>query len=307
MMNKSPLVSVVIPTYNRATELERALKSVLSQTYTKWEVLIVDNYSTDSTDKLVKSFCDSRIKLFKIHNDGVIAASRNLGVKYSSGSYVAFLDSDDWWMPNKLEESLKYLEQGMDIVYHDLFLIKKINQRYFWRKTRTRELKKPVFEDLVVNGNTLNNSSVVLRKRVLDEIGEFSENRTLIATEDYIAWLKAAKYTERFKKIPQTLGYYWIGGNNTSNPERTLRLLNTFEEQYRNVILDLNLQDRIYWLNYARGKSYYRLGLYRKAQICLFHVLFMQSTLDIKIKSINMILIGSFKSFFFRSKANRNE
>src|SRR3989338_2810117 len=100
-----PIVSIVIPTYNRACDLERALKSVLAQTYSNWEALVVDNHSSDNTDDVVKSLNDSRLKLFKIHNDGVIAASRNAGVKHATGEYIAFLDSDDWWMPQKLEES----------------------------------------------------------------------------------------------------------------------------------------------------------------------------------------------------------
>lgn len=91
----SKLVSIVIPTYNRAQDLERALKSLLAQTFCDWEALIVDNYSKDNTDELIKSFNDPRMKLFKIHNQGVIAASRNVGIKNAKGGYVAFLDSDD--------------------------------------------------------------------------------------------------------------------------------------------------------------------------------------------------------------------
>ena len=119
------LVSVVIPTYNRASDLKRALKSVLYQTYFNWEVLVIDNFSTDGTNELISEINDVRIKLFKIKNEGVIAASRNLGIKLSMGEYVAFLDSDDYWLPKKLEISLKFLKEGADIVYHDLHLFSK--------------------------------------------------------------------------------------------------------------------------------------------------------------------------------------
>jgi len=86
----NPLVSIVIPTFNRAHYLDRALKSVFNQTYSHWEVLIVDNYSSEGTDNLFENLDDPRLKIFKIHNDGVISASRNLGVKNAIGKYIAF-------------------------------------------------------------------------------------------------------------------------------------------------------------------------------------------------------------------------
>ena len=104
-----PLVSVVIPTFNRAKDLERALRSVLAQTHTNWEVLIVDNYSEDNTDEVIENLNEPRITLFKIHNHGVIAVSRNWGIQHARGKYIAFLDSDDWWTEKKLSESVQYL------------------------------------------------------------------------------------------------------------------------------------------------------------------------------------------------------
>ena len=98
-----PFVSVVIPTYNHAKFLGRALQSVLDQTYPSWEALVIDNHSQDDTNEVVKSFDDPRIRLLKIHNHGVIAASRNLGMREANGEWIAFLDSDDFWYPKKLE------------------------------------------------------------------------------------------------------------------------------------------------------------------------------------------------------------
>ena len=101
-----PLVSVVIPTYNHANFLTRSLGSVVNQTYLNLEIIIVDNHSTDDTDLVIKSFLDHRIKTFKIHNNGVIAASRNCGISHSNGDWIAFLDSDDYWLPSKIEFAL---------------------------------------------------------------------------------------------------------------------------------------------------------------------------------------------------------
>jgi glycosyltransferase involved in cell wall biosynthesis len=93
--NASPLVSVVIPTYNHARYLGRALQSVLDQTYKNWEAIVIDNHSTDNTAELIASFADQRITYLKIHNNGVIAASRNAGIRAAKGEWLAFLDSDD--------------------------------------------------------------------------------------------------------------------------------------------------------------------------------------------------------------------
>lgn len=285
-----PLISVVIPTYNRAYDLARALRSVIAQTYSCWEVLVIDNYSNDATDDVVRSCNDLRIKLFKIHNCGVIAASRNLGVELAEGKYIAFLDSDDWWKSYKLEESLKYLEQGADIVYHDLFLATKSNQRFFWRKARTRKLKKPVFDDLINNGNALNNSSVVVRRKLLNKINGFSEDRGLITAEDYDAWLRAANVTERFVRIPKTLGYYWVGGGNLSSSKHMLETLDTITNNYANTIGESSECQASSWLNYVKGKTYYRLGSYELAKKH-FKLAFSQSSYDIQFKSLCMLVL----------------
>lgn len=260
-----PLVSIVIPTFNRARDLDRALKSVLAQTYSNWEALIIDNHSTDNTDEVVRSFNDSRIILYKINNDGMISVSRNLGIKHAQGEYIAFLDSDDWWLPRKLDESLKYLEQGADVIYHELFVVTKDCQRLFWRKAKARDLRSPAFKDLIVDGNALINSSVVLRKSVLTGIGFLPEDREMNPCCDYDAWLHIAKHTEKFKRVPKTLGYYWMGGGNVTTSERTITSLDRFESLYASDLVDLS-KDDIWWLNYAKGRAYYHLGFYEIAK-----------------------------------------
>ena len=107
-----PLVSVIIPTYNRATLLKDALASVLNQTFTDYEVIVVDDGSTDNTEDIVQSFPD--ISYFKQQNLGP-AVARNIGLKKARGSYIAYLDSDDVWDNAYLENSLTFLEQNLDV------------------------------------------------------------------------------------------------------------------------------------------------------------------------------------------------
>ena len=119
-----PLVSVVIPTYNHANFLKHSLGSVVNQTYLNLEIIIVDNHS-DDTDLVIKSFLDHRIKTFKIHNNGVIAASRNCGVSHSNGDWIAFLDSDDYCFLPKLSLLSAITNNPCDVVTHDELLVSK--------------------------------------------------------------------------------------------------------------------------------------------------------------------------------------
>ena len=111
-MTTKPYVSVVIPTFNHAKFLKKALDSVVAQTFQNWEAVVVNNFSTDNTIEVVNSFADPRIKLFNFSNNGVIAASRNHGLKEAAGDFIAFLDSDDVWYPNKLQKCVEQASAG---------------------------------------------------------------------------------------------------------------------------------------------------------------------------------------------------
>jgi len=289
-----PLISIVIPTYNRARDLKRALDSVISQTYTNWEVIIVDNHSSDNSEIIVNEFNEPKFKFFKIHNHGIIAASRNLGIKNAQGEFIAFLDSDDWWAPIKLEESIKYLIGGMDLVYHELFIVKYADQKTFKKTTADRVLKKPIFSDLMIKGNGISNSSVVIRKKILDTIDGLSEKPELVAMEDYDAWLRVSKITQNFFKIPKVLGFYWAGGGNISNHQLLFNHINSFKLRYSEEILKLDLTNKIYWTNYAKGRALYLLGSYAEAEKHLELIRFTQVPKFLYLKRCLMLILIKF-------------
>lgn len=211
-----PLVSVIIPSYNHAHLIRYALHSLLDQTYKNWEAIIIDNHSRDNTDQVVRKFKDPRIKLLKISNNGVIAASRNLGIREAKGELIAFLDSDDWWNRRKLERVLHEINNGADVVYHDLYIIKSLNQIFFNERIYSTKSKYPIFNSLLCSSVSIPNSSVIVRKELLITIGGISENKNLISVEDYDTWIRLSKLTEKFVRIPEALGYYWLGGGNIS-------------------------------------------------------------------------------------------
>jgi glycosyltransferase involved in cell wall biosynthesis len=282
----SPRVSIVIPTYNRAADLTRALTSVMQQTWKEWEVLVVDNHSTDDTAEVVQSFRDQRIRMLSVRNHGVIAVSRNLGVANSSADYVAFLDSDDWWAPRKLERSVIELDSGADIVYHDLYLARSPRNGWRLRRAATRPLSSPVFKCLRERGNVLTNSSVVVRRAMLLDIGGLSEDPGLTSWEDYDCWLRLARVTEKFSRLTEPLGWYWTGGGNVSSPQRTIGNLERIRELYFRPDGRYEDEDLPGWYHYGMGRARYHMREYPDARRHMGHAIRGQLPPGVRMKAL---------------------
>lgn len=195
---KKSLVSVVIPTYNRAKELNRAIKSVLKQTYKKWELIIVDDGSTDDTKKVVQNYMKKykkKIKYLYQRNKGQ-GAARNYGIKRAKGEFIAFLDSDDEWLPEKLEKQIKlFSNPNIGLAYS----ASNLNKGPFYRGKVLMQL---------INKNFITNSSVVIRRKVLKKSGYFGEEDWLRNIEDYDLWLRIALNFE-FDYINKPLVKYY--------------------------------------------------------------------------------------------------
>ena len=144
------LISVIIPTYNRKTYLLRAIKSVLEQTYSNFEILVMDDGSTDGTVDVIKGINDSRLVYDWSVNWGGPAQPRNRGLKKANGEFIAFLDSDDWWSETKLEESLLNIKQSeADLVYHDLYIVKDKKNITHNDRTRGEDISNKPWECLL--------------------------------------------------------------------------------------------------------------------------------------------------------------
>lgn len=210
---KYPKISVVIPNYNRAIELRRCLDSLLNQSFKDFEVLVCDDGSTDDSAAVAAQYSD-RLDIFfqTAENFGGPARPRNRGIKLARAPYIAFLDSDDWWMQDKLLHSYLALEGGADVVYHDLFIVRTSGQQRFFEKIKSTDVQSPVLESLLCDGVSIPNSSVVTRKELLEQIEGVSEERDLISVEDYDTWIRLAGITEKFIRLSICLGYYWLGG-----------------------------------------------------------------------------------------------
>jgi glycosyltransferase involved in cell wall biosynthesis len=214
-----PKVTIVMPTYNHAKYLPTAVQSVLDQTFTNWELIIVDNFSTDETLSILQNYSDSRIKVLQINNSGCIARSRNLAIKSAKSEWLAFLDSDDYWYPNKLSSIFGHETNEVDFFYHNLTTVDEDSKIIDPKGVRSHNLKSPILKDLILNGNTIATSSVVVRRRFVLEVGGMREKANLVGTEDYNTWLRISTKTERYRLIPTFLGAYRIHSSNYSSFE----------------------------------------------------------------------------------------
>ncbi|MBT3234605.1 MAG: glycosyltransferase [Bdellovibrionales bacterium] len=204
----SPItVSVIIPTYNRATQVVPAIESVLSQSYRNFELIIVDDGSTDSTSKItmpILNRSDQPTRLLVTNNQGVSAA-RNFGVKHSIGKWIAFLDSDDQWQPNKLSLQIEYLANHPDcqLVHGEELWIrngKRVNQRLKHKKSGG-DIFIPSLKLCLISP-----SAVMLSRELYDQMGGFDDSYPVC--EDYDLWLKITSlYQVGFVDTPITIKY----------------------------------------------------------------------------------------------------
>jgi teichuronic acid biosynthesis glycosyltransferase TuaG len=209
----APLISVIIPTYNCAELLREALDSVLCQSYANWEAIVINNFSADNTKQVVAGFSDSRISLFDFANYGVIAASRNYGISFAKGEYVAFLDSDDLWRPEKLKRCMETLQE------HDKEWICN-GERWFGdgidKDVVYGPAEKASFDQLLFRGNCISTSAVVVKLEKLKKLGGFKEHVDIVTAEDYDLWLRLARSEIKIIFINEILGSYRIHPNGHS-------------------------------------------------------------------------------------------
>ena len=294
----TPLVSVIIPTYNHANYLGKALESVIEQTYSNWEAIVIDNQSTDETNQVISRFKDSRIQYLKISNDGIIAKSRNHGINVAKGEWIAFLDSDDWWRKDKLEICFKNLDEKTDLIYHDLEIIYDRTKNYLNKKKIVgRKLNKPVLNDLLIGeiekGNAIGNSSVIVRKEMLNKIGGISEDKNLVASEDFNTWLRIAEITNEFKYIKIKLGFYLVHEN--SSQKRDLSIPHRYAvREFMQILNDKQKLDLEVKLKYMSGSYNALNNNYTKARKDFIYVL-KHGGINLKLRSLLKTIVIIFK------------
>lgn len=237
-------VSIIIPAYNSMKFLPETLASVWQQTFTDFEVLIIDDGSLDDIKEWVSQIDDARLKLVCQANQGASAA-RNNGIRAARGEYIAFLDADDLWMPTKLETHVSYLDKNPDV-----------GLVYSWTAITdaqgkpTGRVMKPTDEGDILRKILVRNivvcPSVVVRRCCFDEVGFFIDS--LRFNEDWEMWIRIASQYH-FAVIKETLVYYRQHANNTSKKWQSM------QEGYKFVI-EKTFESVPSELKYLKNQSY---------------------------------------------------
>jgi len=213
----NPTVSVIIPTYNRERLLVRSVKSVLNQTYQDFEIIIVDDASTDNTEKVVRSFNDERIRYVRHDKNKGEAAARNTGIKLARGKYIASQDSDDEWLPEKLHKQIDLIEKSpphVGVVYTGFWKIEQNKKTYIpfaWVKQKQADIHQELMK-----GNFIGCPVTLIKKQCFQKAGGFDESLSNLV--DWEMWLRISKHYH-FSCIDEPLAIaYYDKDNISDNP-----------------------------------------------------------------------------------------
>jgi glycosyltransferase involved in cell wall biosynthesis len=208
-----PLISVIIPAFNSAKTIKRTIDSVLVQTLTDFELIIINDASTDNTLDIISQYQDPRLQILSYpHGGGNI--SRNRGLKHALGEYVSFLDADDMWESDKLESQLKVLQQNTEVAIAYSWTDYINEEDNVILKGSHTTANGNIYEKLLVHNFLENGSNPLIRKTSIVELGGFDE--TLTAGQDWDMWLRLAQ-KHHFICIPKVHILYRVSTNSLSN------------------------------------------------------------------------------------------
>ncbi len=226
-----PEISVIVPTYNSENYIAKALESVFNQTYNNLEIILIDDASSDSTVKIATSFNDKRLKIIKNQQNRGVSYSRNRGIQQAQGNWIALLDSDDWYAPERLEKLLLIAQQRRaDLIADDLWLVNDVlragvanSQSLPW-STLLTENEETISSVKLINAvefvhsdrpsplNTKRNWSLgytkpLIRREFLRQ-NNIQYDETVKVGEDFILYLECLRQQARFYLVPQAYYYY---------------------------------------------------------------------------------------------------
>ena len=239
-MNDIYLVSIIVNCHNSETYLNECLKSLINQTYSNIEIIIIDNKSIDNTKQIVKNFRDKRIRYYYSKKFLSLGAARNFGISKMCGKFLAFLDSDDFWEKKKISKSIPFLKNNYGLVYSNVNYFSE--RERFLLYSRRNPYKEYCFTDLAID-YSLCLSSCLFSKKLIDDY-KIRFNPKLEVCEDYDFFLKIT-YRTKVYYLEETLVNYRIHPLNLTNTKREL-----FFKETRQVIdsfedLSINIKRKI--------------------------------------------------------------
>ena len=288
----NPFFSIIIPTYNRAKSLNYSLASLVKQTFKDFEVIVCDDGSSDNTLQVVEKYKNKlNIKYFFNSNFGGPAYPRNIGLKNSKGVWICFLDSDDSYIPERLENLCSLNLENYDFIYHKLE-VKRGNKKVGEIKPRKLNIKNP-FLDLLINSNTIPTSSTCIKKNIL--LNEyFSEDKLLIGIEDFDLWLRLARKNIRFYYFSKTLGTYNLGDNITIGVQKDFSRISQLFQNHKIFVKKESMNLYNASLNYHKALCYYSTD-----EIITANKIVINSILKSNLKlSLNFLKLFIIKNIF---------
>lgn len=246
MNNENELVSVVIPAFNREYIIKDCIESVLKQTHQNIEVIVVDDCSSDHTVDVVRSIEDPRVRCIQLSKNSGACYARNIGAEQANGQYIAFQDSDDMWLPTKLEEQIEYLKQGnYDVVFCGMDRI-TLNQKRFYYPQAGFDENKNAFEQMLF-ANRISTQCMLVRSHVLKAV-QFDPT-----IRKYQDWDYAIRVAKDFKigYLAKALVTSEIQANSISTVVSKYDALNVIYNKYESEIAKYP---------YIQAKFFYRLA-----------------------------------------------
>lgn len=246
-MNKIPFFSVVIPLYNKEKYIKRTLESILSQTFSNFEIVIVDDGSKDKSCEIVESINDSRISLIRQENGGPSKA-RNRGIKEAKGEFIAFLDADDEWLPKKLEKQHEFHNENPDVVWSCTSFEASGGKR----EEHIAYSKDGVIEDAldaIMDGMTIQTSAVVIKKSVFEN-DRLLFNEAFKRSEDREVWYKMACLYSSIGYLNNELLIYYV------ETEGSLNAAGLVEGDFSFLSMSKRIKEELYSLDVEKKKRF---------------------------------------------------
>lgn len=238
---KAPIISIILPCYNSERYIRTTIKSIIEQTFKSWELIIIDDNSSDSTLKIIKSIRDERIIVLRNKNNYGVAKSRNQGIKIAKGDYISFIDSDDIWYKHKLATQFKVLNKGILICCSNYDIIDENDQYLKTIKNKKVISKADMLRSNIIPNSTSIYNSIVLGKQFQKKIGH----------EDYLMWLKIFNQNKEIVayRVQESLVSYRIHPKNISR-SKLLSAQWTWNIFYKEMNFGLT-KSIFYFINYS--------------------------------------------------------
>ncbi|WP_296400675.1 glycosyltransferase family 2 protein [Acidaminococcus timonensis] len=212
MANNTPNVSIIMPAYNSRNTIGASIQSVISQTFTDWELLIIDDCSPETMKDIADSFHDERIKYIRLLKNSGVAAARNMGISQAKGRYIAFLDSDDFWLPEKLEKQLQFMQNNGYAFTYTWYRQFEDDPAHPIRLVKTKNF---VDYRKLLRGNDIGCLTVMIDRKQIPEIHMPSEKH-----EDYITWLNLLKKGYQAYSLQEDLARYRLSQHSVSGDKK---------------------------------------------------------------------------------------